>query len=399
MFGSGRTTGSGGSRSSGGLFGGAPKAPPPKRPPSQVPSRGPSLGWWFWRPRPAVVIAPVPVPTGTNRQATAQSDPAAPDKKQLAAPAPTPVEYGAQERHRRQGCVLWLLIALAVVAVLFMVRGAGPGGSAVGITPSTVSRKPLPKGSVNETRYFTDELGWIGNQTELHKGLKHFYEKTGVQPHVFITGAIDGSHYPSTNELDEFARGLYDDLFTDEAHLLLVFFEYEGVYMDRYVAGVQAKTVIDSEAADILLDYIDRYYYDDDLTDEQFFSAAFRDAADRIMKVTVSSTKIAFGAFVVIVLVAIAFQWWSKNEERKSQKARETEAILKAPLQTYGDIETEQLAQKYDEMPPVPPGPDAPQEKKDEIDPPEEEPTPPDDGEGQGTIKDPPPPDDIVPKT
>ena len=68
------------------------------------------------------------------------------------------------------------------------------------ITKSTIAREPLPKGSVNETDYYTDELGWIHNPSQLVIGLKNFYNKTGVQPHVYITDTVNGSHYPSGEE-------------------------------------------------------------------------------------------------------------------------------------------------------------------------------------------------------
>ncbi len=223
----------------------------------------------------------------------------------------------------------------------------------------------MPAGSVNETPYYTDELGWIGNQTQLLWGLKHFYQKTGVQPHLYITDTVDGTHYPSAEQLDLYARGLYDELFTDEAHLLLVFFEYQSGYMDRYVCGTQAKAIIDQEAADILLDYIDLYYYDDSLTDEQFFSKAFSEAADRIMTVTRSPWIPAVIVIGLLITAAIGFAWWKQAKEQKEKEARRTEAILKTPLKQFGDTKAEELAKKYDDpkQPNPPPGEGGPGDK------------------------------------
>ncbi|MDD4088117.1 MAG: hypothetical protein PHP29_00310, partial [Tissierellia bacterium] len=164
------------------------------------------------------------------------------------------------------GC-LTLIVVLIVIAVIFIVifsiwgsMNSHSGGS--NITLSSVERVPLPPGSVNETKYYTDELGWINNETKLISGLKYFYKETGVQPYLFLTDTINGSHFPTDSELEDFAESLYDELFTDEAHLLLVFFEYEGMYTGWYIVGTQAKSVIDDEAGNILTDYIDRYYYE-----------------------------------------------------------------------------------------------------------------------------------------
>lgn len=260
-------------------------------------------------------------------------------------------------------------MALILIGVFFLVtKLAGapiPGGAVGGITPSTVRREALPRGAVNETAYFTDTLDWIGNQTQLIAGMKHFYEKTGVQPHLYITDTVNGSHYPSPADLEAFAEDLYDRLFTDEAHLLLVFFEYEGGYMTRGITGIQARTVIDSEAGDILMDYLDRYYYDDNLTDEQYFSKAFADAADSIMTVYRSPWIPAFITIGVAVLLITGYVWWKQAQAQKEAEARRTEEILKTPLERFGDTEAAELAKKYEGMDVAPVAPAAPADPAD----------------------------------
>ncbi|WP_292594526.1 hypothetical protein [Mesotoga sp. UBA5847] len=245
------------------------------------------------------------------------------------------------------------VIIVAVVLVILVSSGAfsscGRTNTNVEITRSTIAREPLPKGSVNETPYYTDELGWINNQTTLLDEMRYFYQKTGVQPYLFITDTVNGSHFPRVEDLAAFAESLYDDLFTDEAHCLLVFFEYGDAYMDRYVCGSQAKTVIDDEAADILLDYIDKYYYYEGLSDEEFFSKAFRDAADRIMTVTRSPWIPVFIIIGIIALIALLLFWWSNVKKQKNIEAKRTQEILNTPLETFGDKEVDDLAKKYQE--------------------------------------------------
>jgi len=273
---------------------------------------------------------------------------------------PSEVPQGSERSYtggRSTGCgcftfVVVLILVGILLAVLFTARSCSfstNSGGNVEITKSTVAREALPRGSVNETGYYTDQLGWIDNQTQLLPGLKHFYQETGVQPYLFITGTINGSHSPTANELDEAARALYDKLFTDEAHLLLLFFEYDDSYMDRYVCGTQAKTVIDSEAANILLDYVDRYYYDSSLSEGAFFSKAFSDAADRIMKVTRSPWIPVFVVLGVVGLMIIVFAWWRRAVNQRNLEAKQTEEMLKTPLERFGDTEAEELAKKYEE--------------------------------------------------
>lgn len=248
------------------------------------------------------------------------------------------------------GCIT-LIVTIIFIAVFFMIVASiwGSAGSnkSDNITLSTIERKALPSGSVNETKYYTDEIGWINNETKLLSGLKQFYKKTGVQPYLYLTDTINGSHYPSQSELESYANNLYDKLFTDEAHLLLVFFEYDDMYMDWYIAGTQAKSVIDREAADILLDYIDRYYYEGNLSDEEFFSKSFSDAANRIMTVTKSPWIFVFMLAGIIILFIILYMYWKKSVEQKNLEAKRREELLKTPLNKFGSSETEDLMDKY----------------------------------------------------
>lgn len=249
----------------------------------------------------------------------------------------------------RRGCVTAVVILVVLVIIIAVVFAVSSGDTDV--TKSTVAREPLPKGSVSETDYYKDDLGWIENKAVLISGLKHFYEKTGVQPFVYITDTVNGSHYPSYSDLETFANNKYDELFTDEAHLLLVFFEYEanpGKYMDYYVTGTQAKGVIDSEAATILLDYIDKNYYNTGMSEDEFFGKSFSDAADRIMEVTKSPWIIVLVVLGVIVVIALLFTWWKHAKKQKNLEAQQTEQILNTPLEKYSDSEAENLAKKYD---------------------------------------------------
>ena len=261
--------------------------------------------------------------------------------------------YGPRRSSGGGGCgCITLIVVLIVIAVIFIVifsiwgsMNSSSGGS--NITISSVERVPLPPGSVNETEYYTDGLDWISNETKLIKGLKYFYKETGVQPYLYLTDTINGSHFPTDAELEAFAGSLYDELFTDEAHLLLVLLEYEDMYKGWYIVGTQAKSVIDTEAGNILADYIDRYYYESSLSYEEFLSKAFSDAADRIMTVTRSPWITVFIVMGVVVLVIVLFTWWKKHKEQKNLEAKRREEMLKTPLDRFGDTEAEDLTKKY----------------------------------------------------
>ncbi|MHB1316046.1 MAG: hypothetical protein ACYCX2_11270 [Christensenellales bacterium] len=248
------------------------------------------------------------------------------------------------------GCGCSTIIIVIIVAAIMVALFTNTGSA--GVLPSTVARKALPADAVNETGYYSDELGWIYNQTEFETGLKNFKRKTGVQPYVFLTGNINGSYdVPSDDELKAYAENMYDKLFTDEAHLLLVFYYNDAneIYRYWYVVGLQAKSVIDQEAGDILENYIDLYYGDNSLTDEEFFSKTFNDTGERIMSVTTSPWVTVLIILGVAAVLVIAFMWWQHAKKQKNIEAEQTEEILSTPLEQFGDQEVENLAKKYED--------------------------------------------------
>jgi len=243
----------------------------------------------------------------------------------------------APRRYQPVGCltqILTMFLILVIFAVVISMIASAGGGS---ITPSTISREPLEAGSVITTDYYTDELGWIRSGTQLKRGMKTFFKETGVQPYLYITDTVNGKHQPTAGDMEEYAAQLYDDLFQDEGHFLLLFHEYDssGDYSMWYTAGAQAKIVMDQEACDILMDYVDKYYYSD-LSEDELFSKAFEDAAERIMTVTKSPVPTIIVSIVVLVIVLVAFSWWKKAKKQRNLEAEQTEQILNADLHTFG---------------------------------------------------------------
>ena len=270
---------------------------------------------------------------------------------------PPPHHYGGPRMYRRgPGCfggmtmgTALILLAIIVVVCVFSSLPVSNGGTG-DITRSTVAREPLPADAVTTTGYYTDNLGWIDSVTDLESGMKSFYQETGVQPYLYLTDTVNGNPSPSEGEMQEFAMQLYDELFTDEAHLLLVFQEYNsnGQYYAYWVAGKQAKTVCDQEAMDILLDYIDHYYYSD-YSESEFFSLAFEKAGARMMEVTPNPWVRIVMIVAVVLLAILAFVWWQKAKKQKNLEAEQTERILRTDLNDLAgeDPELTDLENKY----------------------------------------------------
>lgn len=220
------------------------------------------------------------------------------------------------------------------------------------ITRSTVERTKLAKQYVvlSDRWYDDSAMGWISSGHTLEQGLRRFYNETGVQPYLVITDQVDGNYSPTGDELWEYANQVYDEMFSDEGHMVFVFQCEDGgtEYMMAACTGNQAKTVIDEEALEILYDYIDSYFYSD-MDEDEMFSKAFSDAAKRIMDTQMaigSVVAIVIGVIVVAVLVLIIVV---SIIRRSREKAEETERILNTPLEKYNDPEVEGLKEKYNE--------------------------------------------------
>ena len=228
------------------------------------------------------------------------------------------------------------------------------------VTPSTREREPLPANAANDVGpMFTDHLNWIDNPTQMQAGLRNFHQATGVRPHVYIIGEINGNTSPTNAQVGDFAIALYDQLFDDEAHLLFVFFE-SGDWPNNTTEifaqpGTQARLVMDGEALDILFDYIEFYnsqfFTTDGFSMEQVFSNSFDQTAQRIMHRAPDNRPVWIAIIVVagvVLLAYLSFTWWQRKQAQKNLEAEQTERILNQTLDTFGDDEAARLAKQYE---------------------------------------------------
>ena len=57
---------------------------------------------------------------------------------------------------------------------------------------------------------------------------------------------------------------------------------------------------------------------------------------------------VAIAGFVVLILSLIGIAIWAAKKEEKRKEEERKQEILHAPLETFGDLETQQLMDKYD---------------------------------------------------
>ncbi len=255
------------------------------------------------------------------------------------------------------GCSIFAyILAIFVVVNLFgfLLASCDSGGydttASSSVTASTVQREALPASASEDVGWYTDADGdWIHNTSLLTNGLKSFYQQTGVRPYLYI---LPNGTTTSVSDLQSRAESLYDELFSDEGHFLLVFCDDgSGGYNCGYAVGSQAKTVMDSEAISVLGDYLDRYYSDMSISEEQIFANAFDKTAERIMTVTGSTTRtftmVLGGVAVVVIIAGVVVFVVRKKSAEKAAEAKRTQEILNTPLEKFGSDEVEELAKKY----------------------------------------------------
>ena len=204
------------------------------------------------------------------------------------------------------------IIFIVIFAMFFLVWLTAPSAEA-DITKSTVNRVPLSSTATTVTDdYFTDEVNAIQtavDQQQLDRALADFHQKTGVYTYLYITNTINGDTSPNYDETEEFMLNKYYELFgeNNEDCLLILYFEYPNNNYNTWpMCGDRAWAVMDEEAQEILLDYIDLYYNDLDLTYTEMFIAAFNDAGDRIMGGKTPITDgLSIGNIILILIVAV----------------------------------------------------------------------------------------------
>jgi hypothetical protein len=231
-----------------------------------------------------------------------------------------------------------VILLFAVLFFVFFSESATPA--------STYQREPLAKGVALETAYLKDDAHWISNVSQVERAMRYFYSKTGVYPYLWIADSVDGATALSDEEANAALTALYDAEIADEGHILILFFEpYPDDYEIYYTAGAAARTVLDQEACDILMNYFVRYYTGD-YDDNEYFAEVFTDAADRIMTKPAPLSRIllliAAGLIALIVICVFIVAMVKRVNERKRLNAE----ILNTPIDEDDAFDIEDEADK-----------------------------------------------------
>jgi len=194
--------------------------------------------------------------------------------------------------------------------------------------------------------YATDEINGASGVRLTENACEDFYDTVGV-PIYFYTE----ENYEGSDEV-AYAEALYDKLFQDENHMLMVYCDNLDIW--SWCVGSYVPSLVNP---DDLLDEIENYWYDYSLSYDEVLAkgvkAYQRNLTGSDSEGTGFFTGLLFLAGGIIVVVAV-YTYISKGKEAKryeeeAQKLR-TDLILSKPLETFGNQEVEDLKDKYDKM-------------------------------------------------
>lgn len=239
------------------------------------------------------------------------------------------------------GTLIACLIVFAVVIFSFFMIASDDSD-----VTSTINREKIENPIPYDNNCIKDELGYVENTSKLSKNLKNFYNKTGIQPYIYLKSYDET--LTSDSQKDNYAQNWYEQNIDNEDTFLFVYYEdqdpNEISYM-AYVNGKQVTSVMDSEAVNIFWNYIDRYWTDDSLSTVEVFTKTFNSTANTIMeKSTTSNDIIKIICIIVGIIIVIGgiIYILRMKFKRDKEKAKETIEILKTPLD-----KSDELRDKY----------------------------------------------------
>ena len=239
------------------------------------------------------------------------------------------------------GTLIACLIVFAVVIFSFFMIASDDSD-----VTSTINREKIENPIPYDNNCIKDELGYVENTSKLSKNLKNFYNKTGIQPYIYLKSYDET--LTSDSQKDNYAQNWYEQNIDNEDTFLFVYYEDQNPneigYM-AYVNGKQVTSVMDSEAVNIFWNYIDRYWTDNSLSTVEVFTKTFNSTANTIMEKSTTSNDIikiiCIIVGIVIVIGGIIYILRMKFK-RDKEKAKETVEILKTPLD-----KSDELRDKY----------------------------------------------------
>lgn len=350
--GSGRSGGGGSFGRSGGSFGGGSR-------PGGSFGGGPRPGGSFGGgPRPGGFGGPGPMGGG------------------FGGPGPMGGPGRPPRRGYRGGCLgSMLFIPVAFFAFFFLLVAIGTASmnsdfgsssSSASETKSTIVREKLNTGDAWNSDCVDDEIGWLNSESATAKGLKEFFEDTGVQPYIYLAkydASINVGGDGAEDAEEEVAQNYYEENIKAENGLLLVYFPaseedvqtQDGSGEVYYWMGNQTGKVMDDQAVDIWFEQLNSAWHDYSLESwDEVFDTAFTNTGNAIMHVSTTTKDIVkwvVAGVVVLGAGGVAIVLVKQKNKRKKEEEEERERILNTPIDDLikdeADKKADETTEKY----------------------------------------------------
>lgn len=187
-----------------------------------------------------------------------------------------------------------------------------------GITRSTVHREKLKTKEKFDKDCVETDTEYLSDVQHTAETLKAFYKETGVQPYVLVVGK-QGFGVESATEtwLKEHKLGSND--------MLLVYERIEAKKGISYIkVGSNASKVMDTQAQEILIDYLE-YYVNEIPALDASITKAFYDTSEDIMgkpDIPVYVAPLFIMIVVIIVLIGLYVQVVVNGRKEKLKKRK-----------------------------------------------------------------------------
>lgn len=246
-----------------------------------------------------------------------------------------------EAQNAKKGAFKYLLIALVLFAAAFF---AGRGSKSNGFEKVVMS-------GTNNAGYATDEINGSSGVKKTVKACEEFYDKTGIPLYFYIT---DTEITSGDAGYETYADALYEKLFLDENHVLLVYFDPADEWY--WWKGMTANAVVTDDMVNDLFDEIERYWFDYSLSMDEVLAKGIKNYQSSLTKE--GSGKSAFSTLLIlaggILTVVAVYTYISKGKEAERYaeevKTLRADLILSKPLETFGNQEVENLKDKYDKL-------------------------------------------------
>lgn len=168
------------------------------------------------------------------------------------------------------------------------VGNVGATNETLPVLVTSVEREKLQTSNAYVTDCIIDNVGWFDDEADTEERLQYFWNKTGVQPVIYIKEY--DSNITTEDEKAEWAESYYENNCTDNTFLYVYFDEdNHSVYYDETVGYMYVVSsdsvagVMDDEAVEIFWNYIDYFWADASLSTDEVFARTFEATAKLIM--------------------------------------------------------------------------------------------------------------------